>query len=559
MIGVLCKPLQRETVEEFFELFKTPWEYFEENRDYDVVITTVDTELPAAVSAVIACGSRFATVDTLLQPTISESTGVSSLHIGPDLVPIYGELVVFGAQREISEVQSGCEPAGSVWRGRVGQTNYVRLGYDLFEEVSRLLNNGQPIEFAQVPTLDLHIKALRNWILQFGVELLEIPPVPGGARFAVCLTHDIDFVGIRNHFLDHSMWGFVFRATIGALRRFVNGRLPLSLLLKCWGAVLSLPLVFLRMRRDFWEPFEWYLNVEKGLPATYFLIPFKGRCGKNVTSHNASRRACGYELESLRGRIAQLQSAGCEIGVHGLDAWHDSELGRSELERIRAVSQNSEFGIRMHWLLSDDKTPQTLDRAGYAYDSTTGYNETIGFRTGTAQVYRPPGAGFILQLPMHIQDGALFYPQRLNLTDAEASALCNEMIARVGANGGVLTLLWHDRSHGPERFWGGFYQKLIDQLRHSAVWFGAARDVVRWYRHRRAIQFDTSSGVPAVVPPIGLENDPALPQFVIRTQRIETDAAGGTAHVIHDLPWDALTTVVPDRLPRLGPANLSRP
>ena len=27
--------------------------------------------------------------------------------------------------------------------------------------------------------------------------------------------------------------------------------------------------------------------------------------------------------------------------------------------------------------------------------------------------------------------------------------------------GGVLTVIWHDRSHGPERFWGDFYIKLF--------------------------------------------------------------------------------------------------
>ena len=37
----------------------------------------------------------------------------------------------------------------------------------------------------------------------------------------------------------------------------------------------------------------------------------------------------------------------------------------------------------MHWLLHDANTPSVLDEAGYAYDSTVGYNETIGYRAGT--------------------------------------------------------------------------------------------------------------------------------------------------------------------------------
>src|SRR5207247_9777212 len=79
----------------------------------------------------------------------------------------------------------------------------IRLGYDLFEEAQLLFSGGQPVEHARVPTLDLHIEMIREWILREGIPLLEIPPLPADHRFTVCLTHDIDFVGIRNHKFDH--------------------------------------------------------------------------------------------------------------------------------------------------------------------------------------------------------------------------------------------------------------------------------------------------------------------------------------------------------------------
>jgi hypothetical protein len=69
----------------------------------------------------------------------------------------------------------------------------------------------------------------------------------------------------------------------------------------------------------------------------------------------------------------------------------------------------------MHWLLQDATTISVLEEAGFAYDSTAGYNETVGYRNGTAQVFRPLGARTLLELPMHIQDGALFYRKRLEL------------------------------------------------------------------------------------------------------------------------------------------------
>ena len=42
VIGVISRPDQRPVVEEFFELFKTPWEFYQPGRTYDVVVATAD-------------------------------------------------------------------------------------------------------------------------------------------------------------------------------------------------------------------------------------------------------------------------------------------------------------------------------------------------------------------------------------------------------------------------------------------------------------------------------------------------------------------------------------
>ena len=40
MIGVIPKTNEPPVVEEFFQLFKTPWEIYREGQDYDVVIAS---------------------------------------------------------------------------------------------------------------------------------------------------------------------------------------------------------------------------------------------------------------------------------------------------------------------------------------------------------------------------------------------------------------------------------------------------------------------------------------------------------------------------------------
>jgi hypothetical protein len=404
-------------------------------------------------------------------------------------IPIYGGALTFdksSAGTRSLETDHGA--AGITIESQTGTV--LRVGYDLFQEIQWLLSSGQPVENAHIPTIELHIMMLREWMLEAGITFMEIPPVPAGKQFIVSLTHDIDFIGIRDHKFDHTMWGFLYRSTVGALRDYARGRVSFDRLVKIWRAAASLPLVFLGWLKDFWIPFDWFLQVEKNLPATYFLIPFKNRAGANVSGTHAARRATKYDVTDLGEWTKRLEHEGCELGLHGIDAWHSVELGRVESERISSVTKESAVGIRMHWLLRDENTYHVLDETGFAYDSTDGYNETIGYRAGTTQVFRPLGTRRLLELPMHIQDGALFYSNRLDLSEPEAWERCGGIIDDAGRFGGVLTCLWHDRSHGPERFWGDFYARLVGKLRTMNVWFGSAGQVVDWFRKRRQVALE---------------------------------------------------------------------
>lgn len=519
MIGVIARRDQVGVVEEFFELFKTPWEPYRPGCAYDVVIVTTDVVPEVQPKLLLVYGPDTKHVDERLGIRACALRKQAILSDHNVVLPIYGNFLTFAWGNEVVAcLTTGSESA--VLRLTRSDTTVMRLGYDLFDEVEFLLSVGQPSENAHIPTLDIHITMLREWILKAGLSLLEIPPAPAGYSFSVCLTHDIDFVGIRNHKLDHAMWGFLYRATIGSVRKYIRGRLSLRKLLKNWQAAASLPLVYLGWARDFWDPFNWYLEVEKNLPATYFFIPFKGRAGENVTGRNVSRRAAAYDITDVASSTATLLKEGCELGVHGIDSWHSSKKGRDELVRITTVNGSCNVGIRMHWLIQNESTFRVLEEAGYSYDSSAGYNETIGYRNGTTQAFCPPGVQAIIELPLHIQDGALFYPQRLDLTETEAERRCQTLIENTSKFGGVLTLLWHDRSHGPERLWGDFYVTLVRRLRSLDCWFATAGHIVDWFRKRRAVRFERDetavSGAQAWLRYVG---EPIVPPLTVRVYR----------------------------------------
>jgi len=519
LIGVISRPDQVGVVEEFFELFKTPWEPYRPGCAYDVVLVTTDVVPEVQPKLLLVYGTDTKQVDESLGIRVCALRKQAILSDRDAVLPIYGDVLTFAEGNEgVVCLTAGSESAGL--RLTRSYATVMRLGYDLFDEVEFLLSVGQPSENAHIPTLDIHIMMLREWILRAGLNLLEIPPVPTGYSFSVCLTHDIDFVGIRNHKFDHTMWGFLYRATIGSVGKYIRGRLSLRKLLKNWQAAVSLPMVYFGWARDFWDPFDWYLEVEKNLPATYFFIPFKGRAGENVPGRNVSRRAAAYDITYVRSWTATLLKQGCELGVHGIDSWHSSEKGRDELARITAVTGSCNVGIRMHWLIRNENTFRTLEEAGYSYDSSAGYNETIGYRNGTTQAFCPTGVQAILELPLHIQDGALFYPQRLDLSESEAEKRCQTLIENTSKFGGVLTLLWHDRSHGPERFWGDFYVTLVQRLRSLDGWFGTAGHIVDWFRKRRAVRFERDeTAVGSAQAWLRYVGQPIVPPLTLRVYR----------------------------------------
>jgi hypothetical protein len=531
VIGILSPVDHLRIAQEFFELFKTPWEAYQPGRRYDVVIAPAGPVPDVEARVLVVCGAGSSSVDAMCGIVRGAGCDGGSMEVDGRRVPLYGRVCSF------SEASAGapCVRSRDGVLGLVVPTDrfvLVRLGYDLFAEARALLMDGQPVEHAATPTLDIHTGLLRRWIVEAGVPLLEIAAAPAAHDYIVCLTHDIDFVGIRRHLFDHTMFGFLYRSTIGAVGNVLARRLSLRRLLSCWQAAASLPLVYLGWMKDFWEPFGWYLQVERGLPATYYLIPFKGRAGARVPGQAASRRATAYDVTDLDRDCARLLDAGCELGVHGIDAWHDEVRGREELERIAAVTGRTDAGIRMHWLLSDRTTPAVLARAGYAYDSTAGYNETVGYRNGTTQVFQPAGAGTLLELPLHIQDGALFYPQRLHLSERQAEERCAAMIAHARAAGGVLTVLWHDRSHGPERFWGDFYIRLVAALKATNPWFATAAQAVGWSRQRRGVRFER---VDAAGTRVRLRYDGAS---IRPPLRVTVHGAGGTRT---DTSWNGET------------------
>lgn len=491
MIGVIADPADAVVVGEFFELFKTPWEIYQSSRTYRTVIDATGSNVDPVAELVVRYGSHRIPTDAGRSVVeLPPKAGGRLVEIG-DRLPLYGRWASFdGAVPEAGLPHSEARALG--YAHRKGAATEVRLGYDLFDEVRTLLTHGQPEQFAEIPTLELHIDLLRRWMKQSGAGCEEIPPVPDGYRFIAALTHDVDHPSLQRHGFDHTVGGFVARALFGSARDVCRRRNSLGELLRNWSAVLRLPLVQLGLARDFWLDFTRYPEWEKGYSSTFFVIPFAGQPGSKGSQPAPAFRAAAYAAADIAAQLRELREQGSEIGLHGLDAWCSRHAAEREREAVAAAAVPRPAGVRMHWLYFDRGSPELLDRAGFDYDSSVGYNGTVGFRAGTGQAFRPLGCERLLELPLIVMDTALFYSSHLNLSRMEAWDRVMNMLDHAERFGGCVTVNWHDRSISPERQWGGFYRDLVAELERRGAWITSAGEAVEWFRWRRGTEPGTS-------------------------------------------------------------------
>ena len=496
MIGLAVNATDLGVAREFFELFKTAWEQAVPGRNYRIVLSTDGSVENLDGDVLLVYGSGEQPIDREAGVGVNHVNGPVDIEWEEDIFPLYGRVALFDLNDANCALKSQGKPLDyhSKIEGRVVR----RIGYDLFDEIRFLLTQGQPVSQALTPTTELHIALLRHLLLESKIPFVEISPRPAGRDFICCLTHDVDFFGIRRHKFDRTMAGFLYRASVGTLVDFVRGRRSLSEAARNWLAFCSLPFVFVGLVPDFWRPFEDYAKVEDGRRSTFFLVPFKGRPGFAPNGTLNPWRAVPYGISDIQEEVKKAASRGCELGVHGIDAWRDAGAGLKEMQQLNSLTGQKTVGVRMHWLYFSKDSPKRLEAAGFDFDSTCGYNEAVGYWAGTSQAFRPVGCATLMELPMSIMDSALFSSGRMSLSREEASQLCRQIVANARRFGGTLVINWHERSLSPERLWGSFYEELLNEIgKDDRVWFVLAGDAVEWFRWRRSIRFyeDLSSDV----------------------------------------------------------------
>src|SRR5256884_707495 len=319
MIAVATNPEHRAAASEFFELFKTAWEFYRIGEEYDAVICCGIIPSDIRASLVLVYASNELSFDRQHQLQVLQQDHSREL---PSYrrwrLPVYAGLASIICNGKRYDGIAGKTKYSIATEIKVGEQSFIRIGYDLFAEVRHLLFNGQPAQFAQVPVIEIHITIVRDILVEHQIPFEEVPPVPAGCNFIVCLTHDVDHLAITNHKCDHTMFGFLYRASIGSILEFFQGRKSPRQVARNCLAILSLPFVYLRILPDFWHKLERYLELDHA--STFFIIPKKGEAGTTSTRARLTRRAVRYDLSQLQTTVAEIVATRREIGLPRIDA-----------------------------------------------------------------------------------------------------------------------------------------------------------------------------------------------------------------------------------------------
>jgi len=327
-------------------------------------------------------------------------------------------------------------PVKALWDLHTMRYEYGEAGRD---EYGRPKFDSYPVDAFEVPTVS---KALK----ESGMSV----EYPGGRRFAVCLTHDVDLL-----YFGRTMVNLVRKD--GLAHRLLHG--------------LSLGLNPRWNMREIADLEERY-----GAKSTFFLEAF----GPDDEDFN-------YFIEDAREQVSDLVERGFEIGLHGGHGAHkDFQKLTAEKARLEKVVGAKVEGYRGHYLRFDvPDTWHLLEQAGFSYDSTIGFVDRVGFRNGMCHPFWPfdlnqDKPARVLEIPLAVMDGALFEHRGMGIADAER--LMDKLLAQVIEANGVLTILWHN-THCRGAY-GKLYGRLLGKYHDQGAWLTSAGDLAKWWMER---------------------------------------------------------------------------
>jgi peptidoglycan/xylan/chitin deacetylase (PgdA/CDA1 family) len=296
-----------------------------------------------------------------------------------------------------------------------------------------------------------------RYLIEQGMEV----EFPENKTFAVCLTHDMDDIYPP---LSHSL-------------------LSSACCLKSMDFRGSAAQFLWKLRGPEHSP---YLNCSEIMDLE---AGFGAKSSFYFIASREDPKRFRYDIEDIESCVGDVSDRGWEAGLHGgYYSYDNPEALKNEKERLEKVLGKKVLGFRNHYLRF--KTPETwelLADAGFSYDSTFGYSDSVGFRNGMCHPFRPYNLNKnreinILEIPLTVMDVALFKTSR---SFEEAWRCTKDLIDTTARLNGVITLLWHNFVFGCgfRKDWIRLYEKALQYCLDKGAWMTSGEEIYRWWGH----------------------------------------------------------------------------
>jgi glycosyltransferase involved in cell wall biosynthesis/peptidoglycan/xylan/chitin deacetylase (PgdA/CDA1 family) len=208
----------------------------------------------------------------------------------------------------------------------------------------------------------------------------------------------------------------------------------------------------LNIVKNKWQNIDSLMAFDRknGIKATYFIGVNNG-LGLN------------YSLQDAEYWTRKILRRGFDVGVHGID-FDSLDAVKKEFETFKRISGLDEFGIRMHYLRTDEATFEYMAQAGYLFDASKYVSDLKHSMIGTMH-----------EFPLHIMDGYEIETNRQWQTVDKETALRNtikkvEELRDKGVE--YLSVLIHPRYFDESYLtWKEWYEGLIDYFKEQGYEF----------------------------------------------------------------------------------------
>lgn len=289
-------------------------------------------------------------------------------------------------------------------------------------------------DFLDRPIVNEYIEMLWNMLLHLGIKQQRKKH-----QFTIRVSHDVD----RPFHYKKFQWLQLIKDIVKRIR----GHWPYPL----WNICKQFILVNIG-KQDTHDPYYTFNQImdisdQYNLKSTFYFI------AKHRSAYDDRYPVDHPAMITLMQNIS---ARGHQIGLHGSYlSYNNEEYLKDEYNALlnllkREIHYNKEIGIRQHYLRYSVKvTPSLQADCELKYDTTVGYAQRAGFRSGVCHDYpifdinKRQSLGMI-ERPLHIMDGSLLATQYQNLTYDEALKYALMIKGKVKQYNGNLQLLWHN-------------------------------------------------------------------------------------------------------------------